>query len=251
MNIELLAENISAWIGEKMNEAGAAGLLVGVSGGIDSAVTAHLIYQAAKENSLGVIIPIKSSKSSLNDAQALVKQCGIPSITVDLGKVHESFTGSVFEAMKSVGILSEQRLRSADSNLRARLRMNCLYAIANNLNYMVVGTDNLDEYFTGYFTKYGDGGVDIQPLHNIYKKTVYELARYFGVPQSIIDKAPSADLWAGQTDEDEMGVSYDQIENYIAGKTVEPYAAQKIARLHNISEHKRHMPPAYVPSDLY
>ena len=131
-----------------------------------------------------------------------------------------------------------------DANLRARLRMTTLYGIANNLNYLVSGTDNAAEILTGYFTKYGDGGVDILPLANLTKREVYEWGRILGVPQSVLDRAPSAGLWDGQTDESEMGTTYAMIDDYLEGKAVPEADQMIIERLNKRSEHKRNMPPA-------
>jgi NAD+ synthase len=134
--------------------------------------------------------------------------------------------------------------RLTDANLRARLRMSTVYGIANNLNYLVAGTDNAAELLTGYFTKHGDGGVDILPLANITKREVFEWAKILGVPQEIIDRAPSAGLWEGQTDEIEMGTTYDMIDDYIEGKDIPEKDKKIIESLNRRSEHKRNMPPA-------
>lgn len=110
---------------------------------------------------------------------------------------------------------------------------------------MVVGTDNVEETYTGYFTKYGDGGVDILPLKQIHKSEIYEMAKILNVPESIINKAPSADLWENQTDENEMGVSYPTIEKYLSGNDVDEKSKQIIERLHKNSEHKRNQIPFF------
>ncbi len=129
-----------------------------------------------------------------------------------------------------------------DANLRARVRMSTVYTVANNLGYLVVGTDNAAEIHTGYFTKHGDGGVDLIPLANLTKREVYEWAKELGVHDDVINKAPSAGLWEGQTDEIEMGTTYDMIDAVLEGRLDEvPQKDQDIiARLNRISEHKRH-----------
>ena len=129
-----------------------------------------------------------------------------------------------------------------DANLRARVRMSTVYTVANNLGYLVVGTDNAAEIHTGYFTKHGDGGVDLIPLANLTKREVNEWAKVLGVSDDVINKAPSAGLWEGQTDEIEMGTTYDMIDAVLEGRLDEvPKKDQDIiARLHRISEHKRH-----------
>src|SRR5690625_2827661 len=117
--------------------------------------------------------------------------------------------GQIQDVLKQKNEQKQQNKRLADANLRARLRMSTLYTLATNYNYLVVGTDNASEWFTGYFTKYGDGGVDIHPIIDFTKQEVREMASYVGVPDEIVNKQPSADLWEGQTDETEMGTTYD------------------------------------------
>lgn len=247
MNKEKLINDIVAWLKSEAKKAHSNGLIVGLSGGVDSSVVAHLIKRAFPENSLGVILPIKSSKSSLEDARKLVAQSEINSLTIDLTSIHEDMIGLTFTSLQSKNLFNEKYKVISDANLRARLRMSTLYTIANNLGYMVVGTDNKDEYFTGYFTKYGDGASDLLPLAEIYKSEVYEMARFFNIPESIINKAPSADLWENQTDEDEMGVKYSEIEKYIKGEDIDEKSKSIIRKLHLSSEHKRNIPPIFKP----
>lgn len=247
MNKEKLINDIVAWLKSEAKKAHSNGLIVGLSGGVDSSVVAHLIKRAFPENSLGVILPIKSSESSLEDARKLVAQSEINSLTIDLTSIHEDMIGLTFTSLQSKNLFNEKYKVISDANLRARLRMSTLYTIANNLGYMVVGTDNKDEYFTGYFTKYGDGASDLLPLAEIYKSEVYEMARFFNIPESIINKAPSADLWENQTDEDEMGVKYSEIEKYIKGEDIDEKSKSIIRKLHLSSEHKRNIPPIFKP----
>lgn len=242
---EILIEKIVLWLKEQVKNTNSKGLLVGLSGGIDSALVANLIKLACPDNSLAVILPIYSSKSSIDDARLLVDQCKIDCITVELSDEHTKILEKSMKALKSKGIFKQEYEKMTDANLRARLRMSTLYAIANNLGYMVVGTDNADETYTGYFTKYGDGGVDILPLKKIYKSDVYEMAKILKVPKSIIEKAPSADLWENQKDEDEMGVTYDAIESYMKGNKVSEEEEKIILNLHKKSEHKRNIPPHF------
>jgi NAD+ synthase len=131
----------------------------------------------------------------------------------------------------------------AEANLKPRLRMATIYLYANRLNYLVVGSSNRCELSIGYFTKYGDGGVDIMPLGNLLKSQVRDLARHLGIPQVIIDKPPSAGLWEGQTDEQEMGLTYDQLDVYFttgrAPEAVKRKIEERVAR----NAHKRIAPP--------
>lgn len=238
-SMEKKIEHIVEWLREQVKESHTNGILVGLSGGIDSSVVAGLIKRAFPENSLGVILPCKSNPKDSEDAVALAEAIGIDYITVELTEAHKDIHDKVHAAL---GDRSESR-RLTDANLRARLRMSTLYAVGNDLGYLVAGTDNAAEVHTGYFTKYGDGGVDILPIARLLKREVFEWAKYLGVPQSIIDRKPSAGLWEGQTDEEEMGVTYDAIDDYISGKEVSEDDKLVIERMHRVTEHKRVMPP--------
>lgn len=232
-----------SWLQQQVRESGTKGIVVGISGGIDSAVVANLIKRAFPDNSLGVLIPIKSNIKDLEDGRAVAEKAGIKYIEVDLGEFQSSLLNTVTQQLKLAGLFQENNLRITDANLRARLRMSTLYTVANNLGYLVAGTDNAAEVYTGYFTKYGDGGVDILPLATLKKYEVYEWAKVLGVPQQVIDRPPTAGLWEGQTDEAEMGTSYALIDAYLEGKDIPQKDKEIIDRLHKISAHKRVMPP--------
>lgn len=237
-------ENIVLWLQQKVTEANAQGLAVGLSGGLDSAVVAALIKKAYPNNSLGIIIPINSHSQDATDAKTLVESIDLTSYEIDLTQEHEAILSKSLTYIQAATNMAINN-RSADSNLRARLRMSAVYTAANALNYLVVGTDNKAEAYTGYFTKYGDGGVDIQPLGEYTKAEVRAMARVLEVPEEIVAKPPSAGLWVGQTDEQEMGTSYDHIDAYLKGEPVPEKDHQIIERLHRITEHKRQMPPIY------
>jgi len=185
-------------------------------------------------------MPCHSSANSLTDAKIVVKKFKLNSKKIDLTKPFDSFT----EILPRANEL-------AVSNIKPRLRMITLYYFAAKFNYLVIGTGNKSEAMVGYFTKYGDGGVDILPIADLYKSQVVELAKKLGVPKSIIDKPPSADLWHGQTDEDEMGITYPEIEialrEITEGKRSELPRAKisKVKKMLKNSEHKRDMPEAY------
>ncbi|MEW9124242.1 MAG: NAD(+) synthase [Thermotaleaceae bacterium] len=233
------------WLREKVQESGSKGLVVGVSGGIDSAVVSFLIKKAFPENSMGVIMPCKSNPKDREDALKVVQTCDIRYTEVELTEIHDKLFHSVVEnlggdLLKDAGF----NLKLSDANLRARLRMSTLYSIANALNYLVVGTDNAAEVYTGYFTKYGDGGVDILPITHLKKRDVYAWGRALGVPQSVLDRPPSAGLWEGQTDEDEMGTTYDMVDDLLEGKEIPQKDRLIIEKFHQRSEHKRKMPEA-------
>ncbi|MGY0693195.1 NAD(+) synthase [Virgibacillus sp. FSP13] len=232
-------DKIVQWLQQQVQETGVNGLLVGVSGGLDSAVVAHLIKRAAPDHSLGVIMPCKSNPTDINHAQDVTESCEINTVTVDLTETHQVLYNGIQQQVRQKGEWQEANDQLADANLRARLRMSTLYTLATNYNYLVVGTDNAAEWYTGYFTKYGDGGVDILPIVEFTKQEVREMASYLGVPEQIIDKKPSADLWEGQTDEAEMGTTYDTIDAYLRGEEIPETDKETIEQLHKRTEHKR------------
>lgn len=241
-------EKLIQWLRDQVADAGLNGAIVGISGGIDSAVVAHLIKRAFPKNSLGLIMPCKSNPKDMEDALKVVESCGIKHLIIDLTETHNLLFGEVEKQLKEKGEWNEETARLGDANTRARLRMTTLYAVANNYGYMVVGTDNAAEWYTGYFTKYGDGGVDLVPLVHFTKGEVREMARILGVPNEIITKAPSAGLWEGQTDENEMGTTYEMIDKYLKGEEVPEKDRQIIERLHKRSQHKRQLaiaPPKF------
>lgn len=228
MNIVEYKNYLVEWLKECVANSNTDGLVVGVSGGIDSALVANLIKEAFPNNHLGVIIPIESSNSDVDDALNLVKACDIKYVETDLNGVYNEFK-SIMNYEKKASL----------SNTKARLRMIQLYAIASENNYLVVGTDNKCEWYTGYFTKYGDGGVDIAPLIHLNKDQVYEMAKLYEVPSSIIEKSPSAGLGSSLTDEEEMGVTYSTLNKYLDGEVVDENDVKLIERLHAASNHKR------------
>ena len=244
MLVEEKIEKTVQWLRDKVEETKSKGLIVGVSGGIDSAVVAYLIKKACPDSSMGVIMSIKSSEADLVDGLKVVKGCGIDYLEFNLTEEQNLLLDKVKKALDAQGKLREDTLRMTDANLRARVRMSTVYTVANNLGYLVVGTDNSAEIYTGYFTKYGDGGVDILPIANISKAEVYEWGRVLGVPQSVLDREPSAGLWEGQTDETEMGTKYKYIDAVVAGRESEvPEEDRKvIERMHRVSQHKRETP---------
>jgi NAD+ synthase len=182
----------------------AKGYVVGVSGGLDSAVVAALCSRIDAHLVL-VALPCQSSDSAFEDAQLVAEHLGVSLLLADLGRTHDMIVAAT-------GIDYD---KLAAGNIRSRLRMVALYAYANQLGLLVAGTSNLTEMTLGYFTKYGDGGVDVEPIAHLAKYEVRGLARELGIPKRIIEKAPSADLWKGQTDERELGFSYDDLDGAV------------------------------------
>ncbi len=224
------------WIRNRVVAAGARGLVVGLSGGIDSAVVAELCRLAYPEKTLAVALPCNSNPADLRDAELVANQLGLP--------FKKIYLGEAFAAFKEIlGIIKEEEKTLPVANIKPRLRMTVLYYFASSHNYLVAGTGNKSELTIGYFTKYGDGGVDLLPLGEMVKTEVRELAYYLGIPEEIILRPPSAGLWEGQTDEDELGFSYAQLDKYILSGEGPPEVKEKVEKLKAQSQHKRKMPP--------
>jgi len=238
MNAEELADRLVSWIRDTVLAAGCKGVVVGMSGGLDSSVAAVLCYRAFPQSMLGVIMPCYSSRQDEEHAQAVASKFSIPTRTVSLDTVFDTMLKALPSEMAEPGIN-----RLAKANLKARLRMLTLYYFANQLSYMVVGAGNKSELSVGYFTKYGDGGVDILPLGGLVKGQVRELAIFLGIPQEIIDKPPSAGLWQGQTDEGELGLSYQELDRYLVMGEASNEVKRKIEAMIAASDHKR-LPPS-------
>ncbi|HHT85747.1 MAG TPA: NAD(+) synthase [Firmicutes bacterium] len=240
-DIRQVAFSISDWMRKMSDSAGAAGGIFGVSGGLDSALLVALAKDAWQEDCLGLVLPCHSSETDVKDAIYVLEHFDCNYQVLDLTPVFDSF----------ISILGESDAKSAfmaRANLKPRLRMAALYYHANMMNYVVVGTTNRSEYHVGYFTKYGDGGVDMLPLANLTKTEVRQLSRFLGVPERILAKTPSGGLWEGQTDEGEMGLSYTDLDAYLRGEKVPPAVEARITEMHNKSGHKRGLPPIPVRS---
>jgi len=232
--MKTLETKLISWLKAKIKESGAKGLICGLSGGVDSSVVAGLMKKAVAKNHLCLIMPCHSVETDAQDAYSVARKFGLNVEKVQISEVYNTF----------LKILPEGN-DLAKANLKPRLRMITLYYFANKLNYLVVGTGNKSELLMGYFTKYGDGGVDLLPLGNLLKKDVRQLAAHLGVPQNIIDKPPSAGLWHGQTDEGEMGITYNQLDSILEDlqKNKKPKAPKplvdKVKKKMKISGHKR------------
>ena len=222
-----------AYIRAKLEEAHASGIVFGNSGGKDSALVG-ILCKAACDNTLGVIMPCASRVNygqDRDDGNALAERFGIETRTVDLTAVREA----ELKALEGVAALSDM----AVANIAPRLRMTTLYTIGQSENRLVAGTGNRSEIYMGYFTKWGDGASDFNPIADLCATEIFEFLRFLGAPASIVEKAPSAGLYEGQTDEQEMGVSYRAIDGFLMGEAVSEHDRAVIDRYHSRSEHKR------------
>ena len=251
---QIRADEIVNWMREQVRTAGVRGIALGLSGGIDSAVVAGLAARAVPGHVVGVMMPCHSDPSDEAHARLAADRFGIAAVRVDLAPTYERLVGDLKSAIAELprgdfpvapADEVDAKARLPLANVKPRLRMTTLYFVANTLNYLVAGTGNRSELSIGYFTKYGDGGVDILPIGRLLKSEVRAVARELGVPDVIIDKPPSAGLWAGQTDEGEMGFTYDELERYLTEGPdgVDPRVAGAIDRLSRASGHKRALPP--------
>jgi len=266
VDAESLAMGISTWLKERLEESGARTFVLGLSGGIDSAVVCGLAARGVgADRVLGVIMPSASNPDDAVQASKVASAFNVRTLTVDLTSLAQTFqaampTEAALEALRILptdGSDIDTRRQLATANVRPRLRMTTLYYVANLVRGVVLGTGNRSEAMIGYFTKYGDGGVDLFPIIDLYKFEVRAVATHIGVPRSVIDRPPSAGLWQGQTDEDEIGLTYAQLDEALVaierGETgkVDPTVLERVTSLNAVSEHKRTSIPSFKknPSD--
>ena len=243
MKLEEYLKVIEQFMVDYLKSAHADGYVLGLSGGVDSSMVACLTKEAVgKDNLMGIMIPIHSLPEDLEDALELVNACDIRYEIIDASDIFDQYV----ESFKKIGVTLN---RGEASNLKARIRMSILYAYAQNHNYLVLGTDNKDERYTGYFTKYGDGAADIYPVAKLVKGEIVQAAKILGVPTRLAERTPSAGLFPGQTDESEMGIKYVDLDAYLLGKQIPEEVVAKIERLHRITEHKRI--PVPEPEEFY
>ena len=246
MDFERIAERIVDFIREQVEAANAEGVVLGLSGGIDSAVVAFLCVRAlGREKVLATIMPEKgvTAEEDVADAIEIAKMLGIEYRVIEISDIVKMLTEKLGKANKS-----------AEINLKPRVRMMINYYYANGLNRLVAGTGNKSEISIGYFTKYGDGGVDFQPIGDLYKTEIFQFAKFLGVPEKIIRKKPTAGLFVGQTDEGEIGMSYAELDEILKmiekGIKRDDEKFRRVLKLVNGSEHKRRLPPIPKVRDL-
>lgn len=220
--------------------SGTNGIVFGNSGGKDSALTGILCKMACVDT-LGVIMPCQSKQNynrDKEDAELMAARYGIATKVVDLTKTKQTIVEAIHDAANPS--------HAALANIAPRLRMTTLYAIAATENRLVAGTGNRSESHMGYFTKWGDGAYDFNPIADLTVTEIYDYLRVLEAPISIIEKSPSAGLFDGQTDEQEMGISYRCIDSYLLGGTVSQSEQKIIEKFHGRSIHKRQMPLIYL-----
>lgn len=275
MNKEVF--KIVQFLKDTLRRSGQKGFALGMSGGIDSAVCAALAKRAIDElatlqdhpfeETRGdykldlIILPMGNIADDANTAKEIAAHLDVDIRTVELGDTLSAFLAALHPTQDG----HTQPDPKVIGNLKARMRMSAIYYAANEKGLLVLGTDNLAETYTGYFTKHGDGAADVFPLSDFTKREVYEIGRFLGLPESVLSRQPSAGLWEGQTDESEMGVPYNFIDNVLEDLgaanaltyTREQYNEyhKRLNKLHSSTQHKRDAPHIYkreqvIPANL-
>ncbi len=228
-----------AFIRGMLEKSGAKGIVFGNSGGKDSALVGILCKKAC-DNTVGIMLPCESKRNfgmDMSDGGEVAEKFGIETRVIDITPVKKALV----EAFEGKAQLTKDAL----TNIAPRIRMTTLYAIAAAESRLVAGTGNRSETYMGYFTKYGDGGCDFNPISDLTVTEIYEFLEYLGAPESVIKKAPSAGLFEGQTDESEMGVTYAAIDKFLFTGEATEHDKAIMDKYHARSEHKRHMPVKY------
>ena len=242
-----IVEGIEKFVSDQIDKNHAEGIILGLSGGVDSAVLAYVCKRKLKEKTLAIIMPDTSitPNSETEDALKMISLTGIEYKLIDIKPIIKEYTMYLEPNEKARG------------NLRARVRTNILYYYANIRNYLVLGSSDKSEYLIGYFTKFGDGASDITPIMSLYKLQVREIARHLGVPDNVISKKSSPHLWKEHEAEKELGISYEEIDpilyclfdkklSILETERVTGIDKNKIEKIHKLnisSEHKRSPTP--------
>jgi len=246
LNYKQVIVDIQNWIKNYVESANMKGIVLGISGGIDSAVAAILCVEAiGKNNVMGLGLPCFSNPQDLEDAKMIADFLDIKFVIFDLTSIYEEILKTMSSQIKSNEIVN--------ANLKARLRMMINYFVGQSKgSYLVVGTSNRTELAIGYFTKYGDGGADFEPIGGLYKCEIRKIAEILEIPKKIITKPPSAGLWEGQTDEGEIGLSYNTLDEIIyridSNLKLDDLNKEDINKVKNMmksAQHKLKMPPVF------
>lgn len=233
-------ENAIKWIKQYVENSKVQGIVIGNSGGKDSATVLAMASKAVgKEKVLAISMPCNSKNNDLEDAELVAKTFGVKNIKIDLSNSYK-------EMEKEINIHLNQKLsKESTINIKPRLRMTTLYGVAQTLGYLVIGTGNLCEAMVGYTTKWGDNSSDFNPIGNFTVNEVLEIGKILGVPEKILKKAPSDGL-GSLTDEEKMGIKYSQIEEMIETGNTEEKAKEEILKRYQNSKHKRKLVPIYT-----
>lgn len=253
-SLESIAAQIEKFVQEMVESAGACGVALGLSGGVDSALTAHLCSRAlGSGRCLALLLPNPAftPTSETEDGLLVAKKLGMPYKIIPIKDASDSITVHDTDAHTA------KTIRQSVGNLNARLRAAIIYYEAQKLNYLVAGTGDKSEHLIGYFTKYGDGACDMMPIADLYKTQVWELAEFLGVPHHIVEKAPGPHLWPDHTAADELGLDYSDIDRILKQLDADPHQISEatgiqyddiknILALHHSTGHKRRMPPVPI-----
>ena len=231
MELKAYLLEIEEFLKKYLEESHCKAYVLGLSGGVDSSLVAAIAKKAVgKDKLFCYALDIESNPADVEDAKKVAKELDLNLEIINLSKTYHSY----LEDLKG-----DNFIRLTKSNLKVRMRMVALFAFAQEKSGLVLGTDNMDERYVGYFTKYGDGAADVLPIVYLTKKEVREAAELYGLSSLLANRVPSAGLFEGQTDETEMGVKYEDLDNYLLGGKVEKSVEERIEYLHKISEHKR------------
>ncbi len=233
MKLEQYLDVIVKFLQDYLESCHAKGYVLGLSGGVDSSLVAALAKKAVgKDRLMCIMMPIDSHPSDLEDAKKVAGALDLRYVVLDGSKSYHETLNEFENKGLSLDLMSK-------SNLKVRIRMTMLYAYGQTNGYLVLGTDNMDERYTGYFTKYGDGAADLLPIVYLTKGEVVKASKMLGVPSFLAERTPSAGLFEGQTDEKEMGITYKDLDTFLLGGEVDEKVKERIFQLHRMSEHKR------------
>lgn len=231
MKLKEYLKEIEKFLKEYLKESHCESYVLGLSGGVDSSLVAAIAKKAVgKDKLFCYAIDIESNKQDIIDAKKVADQLGVNLEILNLTKTYKSYLKD---------LKGKNFIKLTKSNLKVRMRMVALFAFAQEHKGLVLGTDNMDERYVGYFTKYGDGAADVLPIVELTKAEVREAAKLYGVSEELVNRVPSAGLFEGQTDEGEMGIKYEDLDKFLLGEKVEKSVKERIDHLHKISEHKR------------